>query len=236
MAAKIALERMMPVVLLTDGNLANGTEPWRVRRVADMPTIEPPIVSHEELAEKAECFNDNGLFKPYSANENLARYWAIPGAEGLEHRLGGLEKQPATGAISYSPEDHAAMGTLRAERVARVAEMVPSVEVEGAAEGDLLVLSWGSNVGKVSEAVAQLRAEDAKIAHATVELINPLQQGVAEAMARYKRILVCESNSGQLASYLRSIVNHADIRSVADMGAQPFAVDTLKKEILANLN
>lgn len=236
MAAKIALERMMPVVLLTDGNLANGTEPWRVRRVADMPTITPPIVSHEELAAKAECFNDNGLFKPYSANENLARYWAIPGVEGLEHRLGGLEKQPATGAISYSPEDHVAMGTLRAERVARVAEMVPSVEVEGAAEGDLLVLSWGSNVGKVSEAVAQLRAEDAKIAHATVELINPLQQGVAEAMARYKRILVCESNSGQLASYLRSIVNHADIRSVADMGAQPFAVNTLKAEILANLN
>jgi len=236
MAAKIALERMMPVVLLTDGNLANGTEPWRVRQVADMPTITPPIVSHEELAAKAECFNDNGLFKPYSANENLARYWAIPGAEGLEHRLGGLEKQPATGAISYSPEDHAAMGALRAERVARVAEMVPSVEVEGAAEGDLLVLSWGSNVGKVSEAVAQLRAEGAEIAHATVELINPLQQGVAEAMARYKRILVCESNSGQLASYLRSIVNHADIRSLADMGAQPFAVDTLKKEILANLN
>ena len=236
MAAKIALERMMPVVLLTDGNLANGTEPWRVRRVADMPTITPPIVSHEELAEKAECFNNNGLFKPYSANENLARYWAIPGAEGLEHRLGGLEKQPATGAISYSPEDHAAMGALRAERVARVAEMVPSVEVEGAAEGDLLVLSWGSNVGKVSEAVAQLCVEGAEIAHATVELINPLQQGVAEAMARYKRILVCESNSGQLASYLRSIVNHADIRSLADMGAQPFAVNTLKKEILANLN
>ena len=236
MAAKIALERMMPVVLLTDGNLANGTEPWRVRRVADMPSIVPPIVSHEELTEKAECFNDNGLFKPYSANENLARYWAIPGAEGLEHRLGGLEKQPATGAISYSPEDHAAMGALRAERVARVAEMIPSVEVEGAADGDLLVLSWGSNVGKVSEAVAQLYGEGAKVAHATVELINPLQQGVADVMMRFKRVLVCESNSGQLASYLRSIVNHADIRSLADMGAQPFAVDTLKKAILANLN
>ena len=201
-----------------------------------MPTITPPIVSHEELAEKAECFNDNGLFKPYSANENLARYWAIPGAEGLEHRLGGLEKQPATGAISYSPEDHAAMGALRAERVARVAEMIPSVEVEGAADGDLLVLSWGSNVGKVSEAVAQLYGEGVKVAHATVELINPLQQGVADVMMRFKRVLVCESNSGQLASYLRSIVSHADIRSVADMGAQPFAVDTLKKAILANLN
>ena len=236
MAAKIALERMMPVVLLTDGNLANGTEPWRVKKVADMPSIVPPIVSHEELAEKAECFNDNGLFKPYSANENLARYWAIPGAEGLEHRLGGLEKQPATGAISYSPEDHAAMGALRAERVARVAEMAPSVEVEGATDGDMLVLSWGSNVGKVSEAVAQLYGEGAKVAHATVELINPLQQGLVDAMMRNKRILVCESNSGQLASYLRSIVNHADIRSLADMGAQPFAIEKLRENILANLN
>ena len=169
-------------------------------------------------------------------NENLARYWAIPGAEGLEHRLGGLEKRPIVGSISYLPEDHAAMGTLRAERVARVVEMMPSVEVEGATEGDLLVLSWGSNVGKVSEAVATLRGDGANIAYATISLINPLQRGVAEAMARYKRVLVCESNSGQLASYLRSIVNHADIRSIADMGAQPFAVDALKAEILANLN
>ena len=236
MAAKIALERMMPVVLLTDGNLANGTEPWRVKRVADMPTITPPIVSREELAENAECFNERSLFNPYSMNENLARYWAIPGAEGLEHRLGGLEKRPIVGSISYLPEDHAAMGAVRAERVARVAEMMPSVEVEGATEGDLLVLSWGSNVGKVSEAVATLRGDGANIAYATISLINPLQRGVAEAMARYKRVLVCESNSGQLASYLRSIVNHADIRSVADMGAQPFAVDALKAEILANLN
>ena len=236
MAAKIALERMMPVVLLTDGNLANGTEPWRVRRVADMPTITPPIVSREELADKAECFNDSGLFNPYSADENLARYWAVPGAEGLEHRLGGLEKRPIVGSISYTPEDHAAMGALRAERVARVAEMVPSIEIEGADEGDLLVLSWGSNVGKVSEAVAQLRNEGVKVAHAAVELINPLQRGVVEAMSHYKRVVVCESNSGQLASYLRSILRHGDICSVADMGAQPFTVDALKMEISANLN
>lgn len=236
MAAKIALERMMPVVLLTDGNLANGTEPWRVKKVAEMPTITPPIVSREELAAKTECFNERGLFNPYSMNENLARYWAVPGAEGLEHRLGGLEKHPGTGAISYSPEDHAAMGKLRAERVERVAEMVADVEVVGASEGDLLVLSWGSNVGKVSEAVAALHAEGAKVAHATVELVNPLQRGVAEAMARFKRVLVCESNSGQLASYLRSVTRHEDICAVADMGAQPFVVDALKAEISSNLN
>ncbi len=236
MAAKIALERMMPVVLLTDANLANGTEPWRVKRVAEMPTITPPIVSREELAAKAECFNERGLFNPYSMNENLARYWAVPGAEGLEHRLGGLEKHPVTGAISYSPEDHAAMGKLRAERVERVADMVAEVEVVGASEGDLLVLSWGSNVGKVSEAVATLHAEGAKVAHATVELVNPLQRGVAEAMARFKRVLVCETNSGQLASYLRSVTRHEDIRAVADMGAQPFVVDALKAEISSNLN
>jgi 2-oxoglutarate ferredoxin oxidoreductase subunit alpha len=236
MAAKIALERMMPVVLLTDANLANGTEPWLIKRVADMPTITPPIVTREELAEKAECFNERGLFNPYSANEELARYWAIPGAEGLEHRLGGLEKQPKTGAISYTPADHASMGTLRAERVERAKELMSEVDVEGASEGDLLVLSWGSNVGKVSEVVAELRNEGAPIAYATIELINPLQRGVVEAMAHFKRVLVCETNSGQLASHLRSKSSHADICALADMGAQPFAADKLKAEILSNLN
>lgn len=225
----------MPVVLLTDGNLANGTEPWRVKRVAELPSIVPPVVSREEIADKAECFNERGLFNPYSANENLARYWAIPGAEGLEHRLGGLEKRPIVGSISYSPEDHAAMGALRAERVARVAELVPSVEIEGVGEGDLLVLSWGSNVGKVSEAVARLRSEGASVAHAAVELVNPLQAGVVEAMSHFKRVVVCETNSGQLASHLRSITDHKDIRSVMDMGAQPFAVDALAEIISANL-
>ena len=236
MAAKIALERMMPVVLLTDGNLANGTEPWRVRRVADMPAIVPPIVTRKGLEAQEGCFNESGLFKPYSANENLARYWAIPGAEGLEHRLGGLEKQPKTGAISYSPEDHAAMGALRAERVERVAEMVPSVEVEGASEGDLLVVSWGSNVGKVSEAVAKLRNEGASVAHTSIALVNPLQRGVAEALMHYKRILVCESNSGQLAAVLRAATKHADIDSFACMGARPFSVEELVTAISANLN
>ena len=235
MAAKIALERMMPVVLLTDANLANGTEPWRIQHVADMPEIVPPIVSREELADKAECFNERGLFNPYSANENLARYWAIPGADGLEHRLGGLEKHPISGAISYSPEDHAAMGKLRAERVERVVDMVEAIEVEGAENGDMLVVSWGSNVGKVAEAVAALRAEGANIAHTAIELVNPLQRGVVEAMAQYKKVLVCETNSGQLAAHLRSVTKHENICSVASMEAQPFAVDALKAEIMANL-
>ena len=236
MAAKIALERMMPVVLLTDGNLANGTEPWRIQRVADMPSITPPIVTREELAEKAECFNERGLFNPYSANENLARYWAIPGTEGLEHRLGGLEKQPKTGAISYSPADHASMGALRAKRVERVADMVLPVISEGAIGGDMLVLAWGSNAGKVREAVMQLYNEKQEVAYATVDLINPLQRGLLDELAMYDCILVCESNSGQLASHLRSMTSHKDIRSLADMGARPFEVEALKAEILKNLN
>ena len=236
LAAKIALERMMPVVLLTDANLANGTEPWRVKRVAELEEIVPPIVSREALDAKAECFNERGLFNPYSANKNLARYWAIPGAEGLEHRLGGLEKQPRTGAISYSPEDHAAMGQLRAERVERVAEMVQPIDIEGAQEGDLLVISWGSNSGKVAEAVAKLYADGKSIAHATIALVNPLQRGVVDAMARYKRVLVCESNSGQLASLLRAATNHNDICSYASMEAQPFNVAELIAKIHLNLN
>lgn len=236
MAAKIALERMMPVVLLTDANLANGTEPWLIKRVADMPKITPPIVSREELSAKAECFNERGLFNPYSANENLARYWAIPGTEGLEHRLGGLEKQPTTGAISYSPADHAAMGELRAERVKRAAEMVLPLVSEGAVGGDMLVLAWGSNAGKVREAVMQLYNEKQEVAYATIDLINPLQSGLLDELAMYDHILVCESNSGQFASHLRSLTSHKDIRSVASMEAKPFEVEELKKLILANIN
>ena len=236
LAAKIALERMMPVVLLTDANLANGTEPWLVKRVADMPSIVPPVVTREELAAKAECFNERGLFNPYSANENLARYWAIPGAEGLEHRLGGLEKQPSTGAISYAPADHEAMGKLRAERVERVADMIAPIEHEGAQEGDLLVLAWGSNVGKVCEAVAQLQSEGNAVAYATLDMINPLPRGLKEKMSHYKRVLVCESNSGQLASLLRAATDHTNICSVASMEAKPFEVEALKGALLSNLN
>jgi 2-oxoglutarate ferredoxin oxidoreductase subunit alpha len=188
------------------------------------------------LAEKAECFNERGHFNPYSANENLARYWAIPGAEGLEHRLGGLEKQPKTGAISYSPADHASMGALRAERVERAKELVPAVHIEGASEGKMLVLAWGSNVGKVSEVVAEVRGDGGNVAYATVSLINPLQSGVAEAMSQFKRVLVCESNSGQLVSHLRSMTSHKDIRSLVDMGAKPFEVEALKDAVLTNLN
>ena len=235
LAAKIALERMMPVVLLTDANLANGTEPWKIKRVAELQNINPPIVSREELEGKAECFNERGLFNPYSANENLARYWAIPGAEGLEHRLGGLEKQPVTGVISYNPADHASMGALRAERVVKVAEMVQPVISEGSIGGDMLVLAWGSNVGKVREAVMQLHSEKQKIAFATIDLINPLQNGLLEELAMYDHILVCESNSGQLASHLRSMSNHKDIRSVASMEAKPFDVEELKQVIYSHL-
>lgn len=236
LAAKIALERMMPVVLLTDGNLANGTEPWLVKRVADMPTITPPIVTREELAAKAECFNERGLFNPYSANEDLARYWAIPGTEGLEHRLGGLEKQPSTGAISYAPADHAAMGKLRAERVEGVRNMVPSFSHEGENGGNLLVLAWGSNAGKVREAVMMLYNSGCSVAYATVDMINPLPLGLVGRMAQYKRVLVCESNSGQLASLLRAATDHKDIRSLASMEAQPFNVAKLVAEIHLNLN
>ena len=226
----------MPVVLLTDANLANGTEPWRVKRVAELADIVPPIVSREELEAKAECFNERGHFNPYSANENLARYWAIPGAEGLEHRLGGLEKQPKTGAISYSPEDHATMGALRAERVERVAEMLLCFEHEGENGGEMLVLAWGSNAGKVREAVKQLHDEGASIAYGTVDMINPILRGLSGRMAQYKRVLVCESNSGQLASLLRASTRHDGILSYASMEAQPFNVAELKQIINQNLN
>ena len=127
------------------------------------------------------------------------------------------------------------MGKLRAERVERVAEMVDAITIDGAQEGDMLVVSWGSNAGKVAEAVAKLNAEGKSVAHTTISLVNPLQRGLAEAMANYKRILVCESNSGQLASLLRAATNHSNICSYASMEAQPFNVAELVATIDKNL-
>ena len=128
------------------------------------------------------------------------------------------------------------MGRLRAERVERAAELVEPIAVEGASEGDMLVMSWGSNAGKVAEAVAQLYADGKSVAHTVVSLVNPLQQGVVETMSNYKRVLVCESNSGQLASLLRASTRHDGILSYASMEAQPFNVAELKQIINQNLN
>ena len=192
-AGRLAMEHMTPVVLLTDGFIANGSEPWRIPSMKDFPAIHPPIV--DEAPE--------GGFMPYARNEKLARGWAFPGKVGLEHRVGGLEKDALKGCISHDPANHQKMVDTRAAKVALVAEDIPAQEVYGDAEGDLLVVGWGGTRGHLQAAVDRMRAEGRKVSLCHFNYINPLPKGTDGIFAKFRRIVVCELNEGQFANYLR---------------------------------
>jgi len=192
-AAKIAVEHMTPVILLSDGFLANGSEPWKIPGMAEYPSIKPPIVT-----EKTKDW------KPYARDvEKLSRSWAIPGTKGLEHRVGGLEKDELNGSVSHDPLNHQKMVNLREEKVQRVSKFIPKLEVEGEDSGDLLVVGWGGTYGHLSTAVSQLRTEGKKISLAHFNYIKPLPENTAEVLSKFDKIVVCELNMGQFANYLR---------------------------------
>ncbi len=176
-AAKIALEHMTPVLLLSDSYLANGSEPWRIPQMKDLPEINPPFAKKGETP-----------FLPYKRDENsLARSWAVPGIPGLEHRIGGLEKTEK-GTVSYVPENHELMVNLRAEKVARVAEGIPDIVPQGADSGDLLVVGWGGSYGYLITAVRELQAEGHKVSLVNINYINPLPKNIKEVFKKFKRI------------------------------------------------
>ncbi len=221
MAGKIAMEHMTPVILLTDGFIANGSEPWRIPSMADYPAICPPIVA-EAPAE--------GEFMPYARNENLARGWAFPGKKGLEHRIGGLEKDRLKGSISYDPANHQEMTATRAAKVAKVAEELPAPTIEGAADADLLVIGWGGTRGNLHAAVKRLQAEGKSVAHLHFNYINPLPKGVAELLGGHKRIVVCELNEGQFAAYLRQNFREFEFEQFNKCEGLPFTVVELEEK------
>ncbi len=221
MAGKIAMEHMTPVILLTDGFIANGSEPWRIPSMADYPAICPPIVA-EAPAE--------GEFMPYARNENLARGWAFPGKKGLEHRIGGLEKDRLKGSISYDPANHQEMTATRAAKVAKVAEELPAPAIEGAADADLLVIGWGGTRGNLHAAVKRLQAEGKSVAHLHFNYINPLPHGVAELLGGHKRIVVCELNEGQFAAYLRQNFREFEFEQFNKCEGLPFTVVELEEK------
>ncbi|MGB5500682.1 MAG: 2-oxoacid:acceptor oxidoreductase subunit alpha [Maribacter sp.] len=196
-AAKLTLEHMTPVLLLTDGYIANGSAPWKIQSVASMPEIKNNIV--KEAKEN---------WHPYDRNEDsLARNWAIPGSPGLEHRVGGLEKDRISGNVSYVPENHEYMTKIRAEKVKRVQNYIPDIETEFAQEGDLLVVGWGGTYGSLHSAVKQINEEGySNIGFAHFNYINPLPKNTGELLKKFKKILVCELNSGQFVQVLR--INH----------------------------
>ncbi len=195
-AMKVAVKWMTPVILLTDGYLANGSEPFRIPDPASLPQVK---VSYQTQAN-----GEKGEFLPYKRDAKLVRPWAVPGAAGLEHRVGGLEKDSLTGMVSYDGSNHEKMVRTRAQKVANVVEDVPDLTVSGPAKGKVLLLSWGGTYGSVRTTAELLQAEGKSVAHAHLRWLNPLPKNLGAVLRSYERVVVPEVNSGQLAFYLRA--------------------------------
>lgn len=218
-AAKIALERMVPVVLLTDGFLGNGSEPWKLPTMAELPEIKPRFAK------------DASTFKPYKRDEEtLAREWAFPGMDGFQHRIGGLEKNIA-GTVSHDPENHQKNTDIRKAKVDRVVSLVPNLEVCGDESGDVLLVGWGGTYGHMLSTLRELRQEGKNVSLAHFNYIMPLPSNVNEVFSRFKKIIVCELNLGQFASYLRDKVPGFTYHQYNKVQGLPFTVKELKSAV-----
>lgn len=216
-AAKLALEHMTPVILLTDGYLGNGSQLFRIPKVADLPGITPRLATP----------NDPN-YRPFRRDEEtFAREWAIPGMEGLRHRVGGLEKCP-DGPLSTDPENHALMVHNRQEKVNRVANYIPDQEVTGDPDADLLVIGWGGTSGALTLAVEEMNKEGKKVAYTHFNYICPLPKNTGDILRKYKKIVVCELNNGQFAGYLRTQFPECPMQQYNKIMGLPFEVGELK--------
>lgn len=223
-ASRIAVEHMIPVILLSDGYIANGAEPWLYPDADDLPGITPGWAREREK-------DDEMPFLPYKRNELLARPWAVPGMEGLAHRIGGLEKEDLTGNISYDPENHERMVKIREARVAKIAEYIPEQQVDtGNDQGKLLVIGWGSTYGVIKTAVKQAVAEGLSVSHAHLRYLNPFPRNFFKLLNDFDRILIPEMNSGQLkhiiqGKYLVAVIGMNKIQGI------PFTSAEIKQQI-----
>ncbi|MFD1294878.1 2-oxoacid:acceptor oxidoreductase subunit alpha [Lutibacter holmesii] len=220
-ACKLALEHMTPVILLTDGYIANGSAPWKIKSVAEMPEIK-----HNKITEVSEDWH------PYNRDEaTLARNWAVPGTAGLEHRVGGLEKDKVTGNVSYVPENHEHMTKIRAEKVERVKNYIPDIKTEFAETGDLLVVGWGGTYGSLHSAVKELNEQGySKIGLAHFNYINPLPKNTKEVLSRFKKVVVCELNNGQFSKILSGQFSGISILQFNKVQGLPFGNSELIQE------
>ncbi len=192
-ACRVAITYMTPVILLSDGYIANGAEPWLIPKASDIPDI--PVSFHSETEN----------FLPYARNEKtLSRPWAIPGTPGLEHRVGGLEKQHLTGNVSYDPENHEKMVNMRAEKIERIAQDIPPASPEGDQQGDLLIVGWGSTYGAIASAVIRQRRAGKSVSHLHLKYLNPFPKNLGEVLYNFKKVLIPELNKGQLSMLIRS--------------------------------
>ncbi len=217
-ASRIAIKYMTPVILLTDGYIANGTEPWRIPSVDSLPKIDVKFRTEKEG------------FYPYLRDEFLARPWAIPGTPDLEHRIGGLEKADIYGTVNYDPDNHNKMIHLRAEKIKNIENDIPLLEVDGEQEGELLVIGWGGTYGAIKEAVAKARTLGYKVSQAHFQYVNPFPKNTGEVLKKFKKVLLPEINLGQLAKLLRSEYL-VDIIQFNVVRGLPFKVSDITEKI-----
>ncbi|MFK7758440.1 MAG: 2-oxoacid:acceptor oxidoreductase subunit alpha [Phycisphaerales bacterium] len=223
-AVRLSIQHMCPVIYLSDGYIANGAEPWKIHDVSKIPDIKITHPTRDHLGE-AE-------FHPYARDlDTLSRPWAIPGTPGLEHRLGSLEKEALTGNVSYDPDNHDRMVRLRAEKVARAAQTIPPLEVDGEQSGDVLVLGWGGTYGSITAAVQQVRSQGHQVSAAHLQYLNPFPSNTESVLRSFKRVLIPEINLGQLSVLIRSkfLIDAIGINIVK---GQPFKVQTLADRIV----
>ncbi|MDR1402152.1 MAG: 2-oxoacid:acceptor oxidoreductase subunit alpha [Tannerellaceae bacterium] len=221
-AGKIALERMTPVVLLSDAFLANGSSTWRIPDLDEYPEIKPNYVSN---------YSDDKPWKAYARDpETYARYWALPGEEGFAHRIGGLEKDFFTSAISTDPLNHQKMVLTRQAKIDGIADIIPEVEVVGDEDADLLIVGWGGTYGHLYEAMEKIHSKGRKVALAHFRFINPLPKNTKEVLTGYKKVVVAEQNNGQFANYLRSVIEGFNPYKFNRIKGQPFIVSRLVDE------
>lgn len=224
-AAKFALEHMMPVIFLSEGYLGNGSEPWRIPQMSEYPEITPPIIQHCE-----------GKFKPFERDpKSFVRKWAIPGTPGLEHRVGGLEKTPA-GAVASDPQTHAMMVANRAAKIDALVDYIPELEVVGDKSGDVLIVGWGGTYGHLYTATKELLDSGDRVGFAHFEFINPLPKNTADIFKNFKKIIVCELNSGQFADFLRAKYPQFAYNQLNKIEGQPFMVREVVEAVKKLLN
>ncbi len=221
-ASRIATQYMVPVMYLSDGYLANGSEPWKIPDPDKIPEI------------KVQFRTDPANFHPYSRDENLSRPWAIPGTPGLEHRIGGLEKANITGDVSYDPENHEFMIRLRAQKVKNIENDIPDLKVEGDKDADLLIVGWGSTYGSIREALDKVRAKGLKVAHAHFRYLNPMPKNTKDVLRKYKHIVCPEINMGQLSKLLREefLIDVESFNKIQGLPFKSFEIESKIESIL----
>jgi len=218
-ATRLALKYMTPVILLTDGYIAQGTEPWRIPEMEDLPDLSPKF-----------C-DDPANFQPYKRDpETMARMWAVPGMQGMEHRIGGLEKEDITGIVNQDPDNHQKMVELRQEKIERIANDIPKLEVIGDPDADLLVIGWGSSYGAIKSAIDEKNKEGSKVAFIHLKHMNPFPSNLGEIIDNYKTILIPEMNMGQLKTILQAKFLKP-MFGLNKVQGQPFKTSEIKSKI-----